>query len=153
MKPSPPNGEEYSTATWTGISGDAYYRNFPGADTTTITNEWLDTNIRAKGPLGKHYPRFMFIMEGDTPSFLGLTNNGLNSYRNPGWGGWGGRYVYRSRTARRTRSGRRAATPRASVRGTRWSVRTASGTPRTRRPSGAGAKRSSTISPRAWTGR
>jgi hypothetical protein len=34
-------------------------------------------------------------MEGDTPSFLGLTDNGLNSYRNPSWGGWGGRYVYR----------------------------------------------------------
>jgi hypothetical protein len=33
-------------------------------------------------------------MEGDTPSFLGLTDNGLNSYRNPSWGGWGGRYVY-----------------------------------------------------------
>jgi hypothetical protein len=96
VKPSPPNGEEYSSATWTGISGDAYYRNFPGADTTTITNEWLDANIRSKGPLGKHYPRYMFIMEGDTPSFLGLTNNGLNSYRNPGWGGWGGRYVYRT---------------------------------------------------------
>jgi hypothetical protein len=45
--------------------------------------------------LGKLYPRFAFIMEGDTPSFLGLTNNGLNSYRNPSWGGWGGRYIYR----------------------------------------------------------
>jgi len=55
----------------------------------------LETNIRAKGPLGKLYPKFAFIMEGDTPSFLGLTNNGLNSYRNPSWGGWGGRYVYR----------------------------------------------------------
>src|SRR5262249_57635324 len=53
------------------------------------------TNIRAKGPLGKLYPKFEFIMEGDTPSFLGLTNNGLNSYRNPSWGGWGGRYVWR----------------------------------------------------------
>ena len=95
VKPSTPNGEEYSSATWTGISGDAYYKNFPGFDATTITNEWLEANIRAKGPLGKHYPRFMFIMEGDTPSFLGLTGNGLNSYRNPGWGGWGGRYVYR----------------------------------------------------------
>lgn len=95
VKPSTPNGEEYSSATWTGISGDVYYKNFPGFDSTTITNEWLEANIRAKGPLGKHYPRFMFIMEGDTPSFLGLTNNGLNSFRNPGWGGWGGRYVYR----------------------------------------------------------
>jgi hypothetical protein len=35
------------------------------------------------------------IMEGDTPSFLGLINNGLASYRNPGWGGWGGRYILR----------------------------------------------------------
>jgi hypothetical protein len=45
--------------------------------------------------MGKLYPKFEFIMEGDTPSFLGLTNNGLNSYRNPSWGGWGGRYVWR----------------------------------------------------------
>jgi hypothetical protein len=34
-------------------------------------------------------------MEGDTPSFLGLIDNGLNAYRRPDWGGWGGRYVYR----------------------------------------------------------
>jgi hypothetical protein len=94
-KPSPPNGEEYESATWTGISGDVYYRNCDGADPTTITNAWLDEHVRAKGPLGKHYPRFAFIMEGDTPSFLGLTNNGLDSYRNPSWGGWGGRYVFR----------------------------------------------------------
>jgi Protein of unknown function (DUF1593) len=95
VKPSSPDGGEYYYATWTGISGDDYYRNCAGADSTTVTNEWLETNIRAKGPLGKLYPKFAFIMEGDTPSFLGLTNNGLNSYRNPSWGGWGGRYVYR----------------------------------------------------------
>ena len=34
-------------------------------------------------------------MEGDTPSFLGLVDNGLASYFNPSWGGWGGRYIYR----------------------------------------------------------
>ena len=34
-------------------------------------------------------------MEGDTPSYLGLTQNGLASDRNPSWGGWGGRYVLR----------------------------------------------------------
>ena len=45
--------------------------------------------------MGKLYPRFLFIMEGDTPSFLGLIDNGLNAYRRPDWGGWGGRYVYR----------------------------------------------------------
>ena len=95
VKPSPPNGEEYSYATWTGISGDLFYRNGAGADTTLVTNEWLDTNIRAKGPMGKLYPRFLFIMEGDTPSYLGLIDNGLNASRMPDWGGWGGRYVFR----------------------------------------------------------
>lgn len=94
VDPSRPNSESYYHATWTGISGDVYYRNGEGADTSTVTNEWLDQNIRAKGPLGKGYPRFMFIMEGDTPSFLGLIDNGLNAYRRPDWGGWGGRYVY-----------------------------------------------------------
>lgn len=93
--PSPSNSEEYYYATWTGISGDLYYRNCAGADTSLVTNEWLDKNVREKGPLGKMYPRFMFIMEGDTPSFLGLIDNGLNAYRRPDWGGWGGRYIYR----------------------------------------------------------
>ena len=95
VMPSTPAGGEYYYATWTGISGDAYYRNGAGADFTTVTNEWLDANIRSKGPLGKAYLRFMFIMEGDTPSYLGLIDNGLNAYRRPDWGGWGGRYIYR----------------------------------------------------------
>jgi Protein of unknown function (DUF1593) len=95
VSPSTPTSGEYAAATWTGISGDRYYRNGEGADFTTVTNEWLDANIRSKGPLGKKYPKFMFIMEGDTPSFLGLIDNGLNAYRRPDWGGWGGRYVYR----------------------------------------------------------
>jgi hypothetical protein len=95
VQPSAPNSGEYYYATWTGISGDAYYRNGAGADFTTVTNDWLDANIRSKGPLGKLYPKFMFIMEGDTPSFLNLIDNGLDGYRRPDWGGWGGRYVYR----------------------------------------------------------
>ena len=93
--PSTPTSGEYSYATWTGISGDRYYRNGDGADFTTVTNEWLEANIRSKGLLGKMYPKFMFIMEGDTPSFLGLIDNGLSAYRRPDWGGWGGRYIYR----------------------------------------------------------
>ena len=31
-------------------------------------------------------------MEGDTPSFLNLVNNGLSDSEHPDWGGWGGRY-------------------------------------------------------------
>lgn len=95
VQPSTQSGDEYYDATWTGISGDAYYRNGAGADFTTVTNEWLDKNIRNKSPLGKVYPKFLFIMEGDTPSYLGLIDNGLNAFRRPDWGGWGGRYIFR----------------------------------------------------------
>jgi hypothetical protein len=95
VQPSTPTSGEYYYATWTGISGDKYYRNGAGADFTTVTNEWLDTNIRSKGPMGKLYPKFMFIMEGDTPSFLNLIDNGLAAWQRPDWGGWGGRYIYR----------------------------------------------------------
>jgi hypothetical protein len=93
--PSPPNGEQYSYATWTGISGDRFYRNASGADFTTFTEEWVNTHIRAKGPLGAHYPSPCCIYEGDTPSFLGLIDNGLASAMSPSFGGWGGRYVWR----------------------------------------------------------
>jgi hypothetical protein len=95
VSPSSPDSNDYPYATWTGISGDFYYKNCPGADAGLVSNEWLDANIR-KGPFGAHYPRFAYIMEGDTPSFLGLIDNGLESWRNPGWGGWGGRYFYRT---------------------------------------------------------
>ncbi|MFM5953709.1 MAG: nucleoside hydrolase-like domain-containing protein [Novosphingobium sp.] len=95
VSPSSQDGGDYARATWTGISGDRYYRNGAGADFTPVSNAWLDANIRAKGPLGAAYPRYMFIMEGDTPAFLGLIPNGLNAPEQPGWGGWGGRYVLR----------------------------------------------------------
>jgi cellulose-binding protein len=93
--PSTPDGDQYGYATWTGISGDRFYKNAPGADFTTFTDEWVNANIRSKGPLGKLYPFPCCIHEGDTPSFLGLINNGLASFMNPTFGGWGGRYVWR----------------------------------------------------------
>ena len=83
------------SATWTGISGDRFYKNAPGADFTTFTDEWVNENVRAKGPLGKHYPYPCCIHEGDTPSFLALIDNGLASAMSPAFGGWGGRYVWR----------------------------------------------------------
>jgi peptidoglycan/xylan/chitin deacetylase (PgdA/CDA1 family) len=93
--PSTQDGEQYYFATWTGISGDRFYRNAPGADFTTFTDDWVNANIRAKGPLGKLYPFPCCIHEGDTPSFLGLIDNGLASAMSPAYGGWGGRYVWR----------------------------------------------------------
>jgi hypothetical protein len=94
--PSTQDGDQYYLATWTGISGDRFYRNAPGADFTTFTDEWVNTHIRNKGPLGKLYPYPCCIHEGDTPAFLGLINNGLASFMSPTYGGWGGRYVWRT---------------------------------------------------------
>ncbi len=85
-------GGAYHHATWSGISGDYFHGRFTGADFMLVTNEWLDRNIRRKGPLGAEYPLWEFLMEGDTPSFLNLVNNGLSNPEHPNWGGWGGRY-------------------------------------------------------------
>lgn len=94
--PSTPDGDQYYLATWTGISGDRFYKNAPGADFSTFTDAWVDANVRARGPLGTHYPMPCCIHEGDTPSFLGLIDNGLASFMSPTYGGWGGRYVWRT---------------------------------------------------------
>ena len=92
--PSAPDDLEYWRATWTGISGDRRYKNGPMHHFGLVENAWLERNvIREHGALGALYPKLIYIMEGDTPSFLGLINNGLGWDRDPGYGGWGGRYV------------------------------------------------------------
>ena len=89
----------YHHATWSGISGDKFHGRFAGADFSIVDNPWLDKNIRSKGPLGAQYPQAKFLMEGDTPSFLYLVNNGLGDPEHPDWGSWGGRYeFYQPRT-------------------------------------------------------
>ncbi len=94
VSPSTEDWREYYEATWTGISGDRFYRNGPGFDFELVDNPWLEENvINGHGPLGALYPRLEYIMEGDTPSFLGLIDNGLGSALSPAYGGWGGRYV------------------------------------------------------------
>lgn len=92
VSPSSADGSGYASATWSGIAGDVFYRNGSGADFGKVTNEWLDRNIRSVGPLGLHYPKYEYIMEGDTPAYLWFVGNGLQSWRSPNWGGWGGRY-------------------------------------------------------------
>jgi len=84
---------EYTQATWNGISGETF-RHFDagGPDSKIVSNEWLSTHIRI-GPLGLHYPKYEFIMEGDTPSFFPLVQNGLGDAEHPEWGSWGGRYL------------------------------------------------------------
>jgi hypothetical protein len=85
-------GGAYHHCTWSGISGDWFHGRFGGADFSIVDNPWLDVNIRRKGPLGAEYPHTEFLMEGDTPSFLYLINNGLGNPEQPNWGSWGGRY-------------------------------------------------------------
>lgn len=85
-------GANFHQATWMGMAGDHFHGRFGGADFSLVSNEWINKNIRGKGPLGDAYPNWQFQMEGDTPSFLFLINNGLNAPDHPEWGGWGGRY-------------------------------------------------------------
>lgn len=87
-------GGSYHFATWSGISGDHFHGRFVGADYSIVDNPWLDEHIRSKGPLGAQYPQGKFLMEGDTPTFLFLINNGLGNPEHPNWGSWGGRYEF-----------------------------------------------------------
>jgi hypothetical protein len=87
-------GNAYFYATWTGLSGERNYKFPSAADTYIVDNAWVNEHIQNHGPLGKQYPDIAYIMEGDTPSFLFLVNNGLNYPEHPDYGGWGGRYEY-----------------------------------------------------------
>jgi len=94
VSPSSVDNQEYHKATWTGISGDRLYQNGPMHKFELVDNPWLEKNIITDhGPLGALYPKLKYIMEGDTPSFLALINNGLASHISPSYGGWAGRYV------------------------------------------------------------
>jgi Protein of unknown function (DUF1593) len=77
---------QYRLSAWPGISAP-----ISGADSSVISRQWLEANIQ-KGPLGSLYPNPLYIMEGDTPSFLYLIPTGLGSPEHPDWGSWGGRY-------------------------------------------------------------
>ena len=79
-------GRRLPPRTWSGISGDHFHGRFGGADFAIVDNPWLDRNVRRKGPLGAQYPRTEYLMEGDTPSFLYLIDNGLERPRAPGLG-------------------------------------------------------------------
>ncbi len=89
----PYDWRDYWWATWGGISGDVRgvdrAKNLPFVD--YVDNAWLKANITDVGPLGACYPPHICIMEGDTPSFLGLIRNGLGWSESPDYGGWGGK--------------------------------------------------------------
>ncbi len=81
-------GRNYKRSTFWGIGGE-----YPGADNDIVSEDWLRQNIMDDhGSFGAMYPELRLMMEGDTPSFLYLVNNGLNESDHPEYGGWGGRY-------------------------------------------------------------
>jgi Protein of unknown function (DUF1593) len=91
---SPTSYQEYYRATWTGISGGQDVQDAPGYHAAMVANPWLEAHvIRNHGPLGALYPPRLYLMEGDTPSFLGLIDRGLGWDVSPAYGGWGGRYA------------------------------------------------------------
>lgn len=84
---------QYGMAAWTGISGDRFYGfDAGGPDFAKMEKEWIKAHIQI-GPLGAAYPDYLFIPEGDTPTFLYLVQNGLGSAEFPEYGSWGGRYA------------------------------------------------------------
>jgi len=91
---SPTSYQEYYRATWSGISGGQDVQAAPGYHAALVANPWLESHIiNNHGPLGALYPRRLYLMEGDTPSFLGLIDRGLGWDVSPAYGGWGGRYA------------------------------------------------------------
>jgi hypothetical protein len=86
------NEMAYKYATWTGIAGERWYKYPSGASKEIVDNPWLKEHIRSKGPLGAEYPAVEYIMEGDSPSFMYLIDNGLGVPERPDYGSWGGRY-------------------------------------------------------------
>ncbi|WYZ40768.1 hypothetical protein EsH8_IV_001109 [Colletotrichum jinshuiense] len=82
---------QYQVAAWTGISAPCS-GDVGGPDGSKVTHEWVRENVQI-GPLGAAYPDFEFIIEGDTPTFLYLIQNGLGVPEEPSYGSWGGRYI------------------------------------------------------------
>jgi len=56
--------------------------------------EMYEAVIQGKGSLGRAYPKYLWGVEGDTPSFLHLMPNGLNDPDDPMQAGWGGCHEY-----------------------------------------------------------
>ena len=93
VSPTTVEDPDYASATWTGISSKSTF----SERMDLVVNDWLNQHVRKNhGPLGALYPEIAYIMEGDTPSFLNLIDNGLASFASPGHGGWGGRYELRT---------------------------------------------------------
>jgi len=83
---------------WDYQSYDGSFKGRPSSNPKDVQEYmkpvWLNSNVRENhGALGTLTPQH-WISEGDTPSWLHLVNNGLESHTDYTIGGWGGRGVY-----------------------------------------------------------
>ncbi len=87
-----PEGEDKRRGTYRGM--------YLGGDETLTSREWIDANVRSKGPLGELYPTETWtepnphgcLKEGDTPSWFFFLPKGGNDPSDPTRPGWGGRF-------------------------------------------------------------
>jgi len=89
----------FVNSTWFGFAGDGIEKKYMhpkqgcrGAQSALVAKPWLRENICGDTPYRKIYPLPTVAMEGDTPTYLGLIQNGLQDMEHPDWGSWGGRY-------------------------------------------------------------
>jgi hypothetical protein len=69
-------------------------------DESTTSREWIEANVRSRGPLGALYPtktwtapnKHACLKEGDTPSWFFFLPPGGNVPGDPSMPGWGGQY-------------------------------------------------------------
>lgn len=57
------------------------------------SDTWIRQRVQSVGPLGHAYPDRIWAIEGDSPSFMYVIDNGLNHPEQLDWGGWGGRFA------------------------------------------------------------
>ncbi len=87
-----PPGKDKREGTYRGM--------YLGGDEALTSREWIEANVRSKGPLGALYPTKTWtapnphacMKEGDTPSWFFFLPLGGNDPADPAKPGWGGQY-------------------------------------------------------------
>ena len=88
-----PQGHDKREGTYRGM--------YLGGDESLTSCDWVEANVRSKGPLGALYPMKTWtapnphgcMKEGDTPSWFFFLPRGGNDPDDPTTPGWGGQYV------------------------------------------------------------
>jgi hypothetical protein len=87
-----PQGRDKREATYRGM--------YLTGDESLTSREWVEANVRSRGPLGALYPtrtwtapnRHACLKEGDTPSWFYFLPPGGNVAADPAHPGWGGQF-------------------------------------------------------------